>query len=282
AERRLGERDHDVDFVRLFFLRDAPAAARLKRDAARYSKANVRIGIDEQVAAFYQLIEICAGFGQVCGRLGKFHDWQTTLLQPLRDGQHLVWVKFDFAKLELAGHLEQGFFYRRLEVEWIILRWLEDPVRDEPDALRGIIPGAGHDRSAVALHAGINANPYWHARLSQPRSELCIGAGVPQRHIDERRFARDPAVLNHSEVLVRRETLPRLLDPFLITPRRHLRVRPEHEQSGLPIKCRRDLLPSKPALVETLEQVRLAPEARVGHCESDAYLARRDRNHLRP
>jgi hypothetical protein len=58
AECSLGERNYDVDAMRLFLLGDTPASARLERYGPAYRQADIVVCIRQEIAALDELVEV--------------------------------------------------------------------------------------------------------------------------------------------------------------------------------------------------------------------------------
>ena len=86
-------------------------------------------------------------------------------------------------QIEPLADGEQRFLHRRLEVERIARRRLKDSVPDEPHLLRRLVPRAGDDGSGVALHAGVDADPYREVPISHHWTGLRVLARRPPRRV---------------------------------------------------------------------------------------------------
>ena len=147
----------------------------------------------------------------------------------------------------------QCAFDHGLEVERFIRRWLEHPVPHQTHAL--CFPGAGNDRRAVMLDAGIDADPNPQRAIGHDRRCVWINARIPSGEIDKRALTCDEPVLDHTKVLVRPQRPAHLAQPTIVLPRSNRLVVPCHEQAVAGIQADADAGLREATLVQLLQQV---------------------------
>ena len=125
---------------------------------------------------------------------------------------------------------------------------------------------------------GVDGQP----RVRQQQGRSRIDAGVPPVDLDERRLARDEAVLDHSHEGVGPQLAADLLDPLGGLPRGDRFVVPGHDEPGCPAQAGTDLLAFRPPLVEVLQDGALALEPGVGRRESGQRRDGSEEDHLIP
>ena len=81
--------------------------------------------------------------------------------------------------------VEERLLDRGLEVQRVVGRRLVDAVPHQADHLRLAVPVARHDRRAVALDRGIDADDYRQVLVLRHRRRGWLHAAIPRRHVDE-------------------------------------------------------------------------------------------------
>jgi len=120
--------------------------------------------------------------------------------------------------VKAGTEVAHGPLDRRLEVERITCRRLEHPMRNKAHLVRPAVPRHGDDGGAVAFDRGIDADPHRHRPVNNQRPRIGIDAGVEPGHFHEARLGRDPAVLDHPQILIPTQAAAHLGKPNLGLP----------------------------------------------------------------
>ena len=86
-------------------------------------------------------------------------------------------------------------------------------MRHEFDLLCLAAPRHGYNRSTVVFDRSINGDPDRHAGIVCVVANARIDTGIPGRHLNVARFARDEAIFNHARVLIGTKRSPHVIEP---------------------------------------------------------------------